>query len=122
MEPSLMILDEPTAGQDYRHYTEFMEFLLHLNQTMGISLLLITHDMHLMLEYCTRAIVLSEGIFIADKAPFEILTDDDVIAQTSLKKTSLYTLAANAKLPDPRGFVERYILFDRKRRAANVKP
>ena len=122
MEPSLMILDEPTAGQDYRHYTEFMEFLLHLNQTMGISLLLITHDMHLMLEYCTRAIVLSEGIFIADKAPFEILTDDEVIAQASLKKTSLYTLAANAKLPDPRGFVERYILFDRKRRAANVKP
>ena len=115
--PSLMILDEPTAGQDYRHYTEFMEFLLGLNRDLGISLLLITHDMHLMLEYCTRAVVLSEGNFIADEAPFEILTDEEIIEKASLKKTSLYTLAMNAELPDPRGFVERYILFNRKERA-----
>jgi energy-coupling factor transport system ATP-binding protein len=119
MRPSLMILDEPTAGQDFRHYTEFMEFLLGLNRDMGISLLLITHDMHLMLEYCTKAVVLSEGNFIAAKAPFEILTEDGIIEKASLKKTSLYTLAMNANVPDPRGFVERYILFNRKERAKN---
>jgi energy-coupling factor transport system ATP-binding protein len=116
LRPSLMILDEPTAGQDYRHYTEFMEFLLSLNRDMGISLLLITHDMHLMLEYTTRAVVLSEGVCIADMEPFEALTDDRIIEDASLKRTSLYSLALKAGLPDPKGFVGRYIAFDRQRR------
>jgi energy-coupling factor transport system ATP-binding protein len=115
LRPSLMILDEPTAGQDYRHYSEFMEFLLGLNRELGISLLLITHDMHLMLEYTTRAVVLSEGVCIADKEPFEALTDDGIIENASLKRTSLYSLALKAGLPDPRGFVGRYIAFDRQR-------
>jgi energy-coupling factor transport system ATP-binding protein len=122
MEPSLIILDEPTAGQDYRHYSEFMEFLLDLNRALGISLLLVTHDMHLMLEYCTKAVVLSEGICVTEEAPFEVLTDDEVIKKASLKKTSLYTLAANAALPDPRGFVGRYIVFDRKEKDAHARP
>ena len=113
---SLLILDEPTAGQDYRHYTEFMEFLMGLNRKRGISLLLITHDMHLMLEYTTRAVVLSEGICVADREPSLILTDDHIIEQASLKRTSLYTLALNAALPDPRGFVARYIAHDRSRK------
>jgi energy-coupling factor transport system ATP-binding protein len=118
LRPSFMILDEPTAGQDYRHYTEFMEFLLGLNRDLGISLLLITHDMHLMLEYTTRAVVLSEGICVADQEPFEVLIDDDIIENASLKRTSLYALALNAGLPDPRSFVGRYIAFDRKKREA----
>jgi len=120
-QSSLLILDEPTAGQDYRHYTEFMEFLLGLNRKRGISLLLITHDMHLMLEYTTRAAVLSEGNLIADEEPFRILTDDGIIAQASLKRTSLYSLALNAGLPDPQGFVGRYIAFDRKKREGRSK-
>ncbi|MDR1839891.1 MAG: ABC transporter ATP-binding protein [Treponema sp.] len=116
LRPSFMILDEPTAGQDYRHYTEFMEFLLGLKRDMGISLLLITHDMHLMLEYTTRAVVLSEGECVADSEPFEILTDDSIINKASLKRTSLYELALNAGLGDPRGFAGRYIKFDRKKK------
>jgi len=92
-----------------------MEFLLGLNRDLGISLLLITHDMHLMLEYTTRAVVLSEGLCIADKEPFEALTDDGIIEKANLKRTSLYTLALKAGLPDPRGFVGRYITFDRQR-------
>ena len=113
LRPSLIILDEPTAGQDYRHYTEFMEFLMDLNRDMGLSLILITHDMHLMLEYTTRAVVLSEGICVADQEPFEVLTDDDIISKASLKLTSLYTLALKAGLGDPRGFVRRYIAYER---------
>jgi energy-coupling factor transport system ATP-binding protein len=119
LRPSFMILDEPTAGQDYRHYTEFMEFLLGLKRDLGVSLLLITHDMHLMLEYTTRAVVLSEGICVADKQPFEILTDDEIINKASLKRTSLYELALNAGLDDPQGFVGRYIKYDRKIRGAS---
>jgi len=116
LKPSIMILDEPTAGQDYRHYTEFMEFLLGMKQELGLSLLLITHDMHLMLEYTTRAVVLSEGNLVADEEPFQVLTDDCIIKEASLKRTSLYSLALNAGLADPRGFVGRYISFDRNKR------
>jgi energy-coupling factor transport system ATP-binding protein len=113
---SFLILDEPTAGQDYRHYTEFMEFLTSLNHDKGISLILITHDMHLMLEYTTRAVVLSEGLCVADREPSEVLTNDAIIEEASLKRTSLYELALNAGLSDPRGFVARYIAFDREKR------
>jgi len=116
LRPSFMILDEPTAGQDYRHYTEFMEFLLGLNSDLKISLLLITHDMHLMLEYTSRAVVLSDGVCVADQEPFQVLTDDAIIERASLKRTSLYDLALKANLPDPRGFVGRHIAYDRKNR------
>ena len=116
LRPSFMILDEPTAGQDYRHYTEFMEFLLGLNSDLKISLLLITHDMHLMLEYTSRAVVLSDGVCVADQEPFQVLTDDGIIEKASLKRTSLYDLALKANLPDPRGFVGRHITFDRENR------
>jgi len=116
LRPSFMILDEPTAGQDYRHYTEFMEFLLGLNSDLKISLLLITHDMHLMLEYTSRAVVLSDGVCVADQEPFQVLTDDAIIEKASLKRTSLYDLALKANIPDPRGFVGRYIAGDRKNR------
>jgi len=71
--------------------------------------------MHLMLEYTTRAVVLSEGVCVADQEPFEVLTDDSIIEKASLKRTSLYALALNVGLPDPRGFVARYIAFDRER-------
>ena len=116
LNPSFIILDEPTAGQDFRHYTEFMEFLSGLNRNLGLSLLLITHDMHLMLEYTSRAVVLSEGICVADREPFQVLTDDDVIEKANLKRTSLYDLALKAGLSDPQGFVGRYIAFERSRK------
>jgi len=113
LRPSFMILDEPTAGQDYKHYTEFMEFLFNLSSGLGLSLLLITHDMHLMLEYTTRAVVLSEGECVADKKPFEVLTNDEIIKKANLKRTSLYELALKSRLDDPQGFVDRFIKYDR---------
>ncbi|MDU2665099.1 MAG: ABC transporter ATP-binding protein, partial [Clostridium perfringens] len=74
LDPKVIILDEPTAGQDYRHYNEIMEFLLKLNKK-GVTIILITHDMHLMLEYTDKAIVISNGRKIADTTSAEILTD-----------------------------------------------
>jgi energy-coupling factor transport system ATP-binding protein len=121
--PTLLILDEPTAGQDYRRYSEIMEFLRKLNRERGLSFLLITHDMHLMLEYTTRALVLSEGkLLTADgpgggKSPAEILTDDDLIEKASLKRTSLYELAIRAGLTEPREFVRRFIGYERELRS-----
>ena len=113
LEPKLIILDEPTAGQDYRHYTEIMEFLLELNRR-GITVLMVTHDMHLMLEYARRAIVFSDGRLIADAPCAEILTDEDVIRRASLKETSLYALAQRCGVEDGRAFVQRFIDFERE--------
>ena len=69
MNPEVLILDEPTAGQDYRHYTEIVEFLKEINEKFGITIIMITHDMHLMLEYTDRAIVIADGHLIADDTP-----------------------------------------------------
>jgi energy-coupling factor transport system ATP-binding protein len=121
--PSLLILDEPTAGQDYRRYSEIMEFLRGLNAEQGLSLLLITHDMHLMLEYTARTLVLSGGRLLSagghggGKSPAEVLTDDRLIAEASLKRTSLYELAVRAGFVEPREFVRRFIGYERARRA-----
>ena len=113
--PKLILLDEPTAGQDYKHYNEIMEFLWNLNQ-QGITIIMITHDMHLMLEYTNRAIVISEGQKIREDEPANILTDEDVIRLANLKETSLYQLANKADFFDQRDFVKRFIHFDRRTR------
>lgn len=126
LEPEILILDEPTAGQDFRHYTEFMEFIRGLNRT-GTTILLITHDMHLALEYVPRAVVLSEGEIIADSSPARILVDDDVTTRANLVRTSLDALAAAVGLPVSTDggstqefgrseFVEAVIAVDRERR------
>ena len=113
LEPELMILDEPTAGQDYRNYTRIMEFLKELNK-QGITIVMITHDMHLMLEYADRSIVFSNGQIIADKTCAEVLTDADIVDRASLKETSLYQLAKNCDIEDGTGFVQCFIDFERE--------
>lgn len=115
LNPELIILDEPTAGQDFKHYTEIMEFLKELNKK-GVTIVMITHDMHLMLEYTDRSIVLSDGEKIAEDKAFRILTDDEVIEKANLKETSLYQLALKANLADPREFVNKFIDYDRRTR------
>jgi energy-coupling factor transport system ATP-binding protein len=108
LDPKVLILDEPTAGQDYRHYTEIMRFLKGLNEK-GVTVVLITHDMHLMLEYTPRAIVLSEGRLVCDAPASHVLTDGAVIEAANLKETSLFTLAKAAGIDDGAGFVQAFI-------------
>ena len=115
LNPELIILDEPTAGQDFKHYTEIMEFLKELNKK-GVTIVMITHDMHLMLEYTDRSIVLSEGEKIGDDKAFRILTDEEIIEKANLKETSLYQLALKANLEEPREFVNKFIDYDRRTR------
>lgn len=112
LEPKIIILDEPTAGQDYRHYTKMMEFLTELNQS-GITVIMITHDMHLMLEYADRAVVFSDGQVIADKTGAQVLTDKDIISRASLKETSLYNLALKCNIDSPTDFVNCFIEYER---------
>lgn len=113
INPEVIILDEPTAGQDFKHYTEIMEFLKELNKK-GVTIIMITHDMHLMLEYTDRAIVLADGMKLKDDITAEILTDEEVIKKANLRETSLYTLAVNAGIDEPRKFVKKFIEEDRR--------
>lgn len=112
LEPKMIILDEPTAGQDYRRYSEIMEFLKSLNE-MGIAIVMITHDMHLMLEYTTRSVVLTGGKKIADATPSEVLGNEALIERANLKKTSLSTLAAKAGIEDRIAFIDTFIKHER---------
>lgn len=113
LEPEIIILDEPTAGQDWKTYTEIMSFLTHLN-TMGKTIIIITHDMHLMLEYTRRSLAFAKGKLIADTTPIELLTNQALIKEASLKRTSLYDLAKHYNLPDPNKFVQAYINFEQQ--------
>ena len=115
-DPELIILDEPTAGQDFRHYTDIMEFLRGLN-AKGVTVVMITHDMHLMLEYTPRALAFCDGRLIADCSAAAILCDPKLIEQAALKETSLYTLANRCGIAPAEDFVERFIAADREVRA-----
>lgn len=114
MNPEIMILDEPTAGQDYRHYTEIMEFLKSINQERGTTIIMITHDMHLMLEYTDRAIVIADGQMICDDTPANVLTDGEISDRAYLKQTSLYEMAKQCGIASPSAFVECFINYERK--------
>ena len=109
----MIVLDEPTAGQDYRHYTEIMEFLLALRRR-GITVAMVTHDMHLMLEYAERAVVFSEGRVIASESSAAVLTDPALVRRASLKETSLYDLALLCGVEDARAFAQRFIDYERE--------
>ena len=113
MEPQILILDEPTAGQDYHHYTEIMEFLKSLND-QGVTIIMITHDMHLMLEYTPHAIVISDGQKIGDSTAVRILTNEEIAASANLKLTSLYDLAVACGIEDAEGFVQHFIDYERE--------
>ena len=115
MGPKLIILDEPTAGQDFKHYTDIMEFLRSLNDK-GVTVVLITHDMHLMLEYTPRAIVFANGHIIADEKASQVLCDSQLVKQAALKETSLFALANKVNISDPVEFVDCFIDCDRKER------
>lgn len=116
LDPDIIILDEPTAGQDFRHYTDIMEFLKDIN-SRGITIIMITHDMHLMLEYAERALVFTDGQTIADDTSAAILTSPDIVRKASLKETSLYHLALMCGIDEPSEFVQHFINYDREVRS-----
>ena len=113
LDPELIILDEPTAGQDFRHYTDIMEFLRGLN-AQGVTVVMITHDMHLMLEYTRRALVFCDGQLIADRSAAAVLCDPALVERAALKETSLFTLANRCGVEPALEFVERFIDQDRE--------
>lgn len=119
LEPDLLILDEPTAGQDWKTYTEIMSFLKELNEA-GKTIMIITHDMHLMMEYTDRSFVFAKGRLIADTTPVELLTDEKLVERASLRQVSLFDLAQHYGLPDPEGFARKFAAYERERLGENA--
>ncbi|MBT8901818.1 ABC transporter ATP-binding protein [Lactobacillus delbrueckii subsp. bulgaricus] len=119
LEPDLLILDEPTAGQDWKTYTEIMSFLQKLNAA-GKTIMIITHDMHLMMEYTDRSLVFAKGRLIADTTPVALLTDEKLVEQASLRRVSLFDLAQHYGLPDPDGFARKFAAYERERLGENA--
>ena len=115
LNPEIILLDEPTAGQDQRHYTEMMDFLDELNQ-QGHTIIMITHDMQLMLDYSDRAIVVVDGQILADQSPAQVLSDHELIAAANLKGTSIFSLAEKLGV-DPLALTQFYM---RKKEESHV--
>lgn len=115
LKPDIIILDEPTAGQDHHHYTEIMNFLEELNKEFQITILFITHDMHLAIEYTDRAIVFADSKCIADDFVFRVLSDSEIIKAANLKQTSLVTLACQVGV-DPESYIRHFIETEREER------
>ncbi|WP_041053871.1 ABC transporter ATP-binding protein [Vibrio owensii] len=116
LEPELLILDEPTAGQDYRNYTSMLSFIEKLNRELGITVMIISHDMHLVLEYTSRSIVIADSKLIADAPMTEVFSSPALLDQANLATTSLYELATELGIKNTNDFMQHFIDVEKARR------
>lgn len=101
LQPQVLILDEPTAGQDYANAQAIMQFVRHLHDELGTTVIVITHDMSLMLRVAERALVLVDGQLIADTTPADLLTNEELVDKAALHLTTVYDLAQRFNLANP---------------------
>ncbi|HAS8347845.1 TPA: ABC transporter ATP-binding protein [Vibrio vulnificus] len=109
LEPKLLILDEPTAGQDYRNYTSMLSFIEKLNRELGITVVIISHDMHLVLEYTTRSIVIADSQLVADAPMTDVFSNPALLDRANLTTTSLYELATRLNIAETNAFMQHFI-------------
>ncbi|HAS6319143.1 ABC transporter ATP-binding protein [Vibrio vulnificus] len=109
LEPELLILDEPTAGQDYRNYTSMLSFIEKLNRELGITVVIISHDMHLVLEYTTRSIVIADSQVVADAPMTDVFSNPALLDRANLTTTSLYELATRLNMAETNAFMQHFI-------------
>lgn len=118
LNPEIIILDEPTAAQDYKHYNEIMEFLVSLKNN-GVTIITITHDMHLMFEYSDKVIVIADGQKIAEGKAEDIISNEEIVRRGNILAPSIYNLAKKINVESPREFIENFINYDRRVRLNN---
>ncbi|MGY5747882.1 ABC transporter ATP-binding protein [Vibrio antiquarius] len=116
LEPELLILDEPTAGQDYRNYTSMLSFIEKLNRELGVTVMIISHDMHLVLEYTSRSIVIADSKLVADAPMTQVFSSPELLDQANLTTTSLFELATKVGIEDTNGFMQHFINVEKAHR------
>ena len=109
-------MDEPTAGQDFHHYTHMMEFIRKINKEYDLTILMISHDMHLIEEYTDRALVIGDKKILADTTPAELFSQSELIDRANLAETSLFKLGQRLKSMDALDFIETFIGYERSKR------
>ena len=92
MEPKILILDEPTTGQDERTLAPFMNVVRRLNRE-GMTVLMITHDMDVTLEYASRMVVMTAGKVIADGTPASVFLQPDILEPARLHPPEVLAMA-----------------------------
>ena len=113
-DPELIIIDEPTEGQDYKHMVDFMGSLYRINQEKGIAVIMNTHDVEVLLAYTRRCLVMSEGEIIADTDPVYVTSNEDLVDQAALRESSLSVFAKRIGLVDPYTFIRKFMDYDRE--------
>lgn len=116
LDPEVIIMDEPTAGQDFHHYTKMMEFIRKINKEYDLTILMISHDMHLIEEYTDRALVIGDKKILADTTPAELFSQSELIDRANLAETSLFKLGQRLKSMDALDFIETFIGYERSKR------
>lgn len=116
LDPEVIIMDEPTAGQDFHHYTKMMEFIRKINKEYDLTILMISHDMHLIEEYTDRALVIGDKTILADTTPAELFSQSELIDRANLAETSLFKLGQRLKSMDALDFIETFIGYERSKR------
>lgn len=101
LKPEILILDEPTAGQDETHTSQLLSFLQNINITNHTTIIIITHDMHLLANFVQRALVVVDGQILADTTPAELLANEALVDAASLRTTSIYRLAQRLSIVHP---------------------
>ena len=93
-----------------------MEFIREINKKYGLTILMISHDMHLIEEYTDRAIVIGEKKILADTTPAELFSQRDLIDRANLAETSLFKLGQRLKNMEALDFIEAFIGYERRKR------
>ena len=107
MRSRILVMDEPTAGQDFRNYMSFMDSILAMPGFEAV--LFITHDVDLAVVYASRVLLVSQGRIVADGPPEDVLADTGLLTRCRLVPTSL--LHANLeRLPRTGRFVRAEML------------
>ncbi|MDZ4160170.1 MAG: ATP-binding cassette domain-containing protein [Anaerolineaceae bacterium] len=96
LRPRVIIVDEPTTGQDSRQSTEIMNFLQNLNVELGHTIIIITHDMPIVARYARRVVVMGMGTILADGTPAEVFSQPEVLKQTHIEPPQITQLAQRA--------------------------